>query len=216
MDAQLDGLGTQSRGHPREGSEGRGYSPPSALSLRGERQRCLPIRPRGGPSSTPSSAGLPSASTAARGRRNDSERFQRCGRGRRGEHFPYYVSAGSNWGARGRPDLVYNIILRLRQVLKGFGVEIFAEGAGFELGVVICKSWNGNMGMRAVRVSARQKGRSRGNTSGCSPGFGYESGGYDPFLTLSLSIHARAASLSSSDAATRRPSEGRPSISWTE
>lgn len=121
---------------------------------------------------------------------------------------------GSNWGARGRPDLVYNIILRLRQVLKGFGVEIFAEGAGFELSVVIRKSWNSNMGMRAVMRSARdRRGRSRGNTSGCSPGFGYESGGYDPFLTFSLSIHFRAASLTSSDAARRRPGESR-ALKW--
>ena len=32
------------------------------------------------------------------------------------------------------------------------------------------------------------------------PGLGYESGGYVPFLTESLSIHAKAASLISSDA----------------
>jgi len=33
-----------------------------------------------------------------------------------------------------------------------------------------------------------------------SPGLGYESGGYAPFLTDSLSIQARAASLTLSDA----------------
>jgi len=32
------------------------------------------------------------------------------------------------------------------------------------------------------------------------PGLGYESGGYVPFLTESLSIHAKAASVISSDA----------------
>ena len=32
------------------------------------------------------------------------------------------------------------------------------------------------------------------------PGLGYESGGYVPFLTESLSIHAKAASVTSSDA----------------
>ena len=110
-------------------------------------------------------------------------------------------------------DLVHHLIFRHRQVLERLRIELFAECARLELGIVIRKSCDGDMGTRAVRVGGQ--GAIEGaieTTDGarCSPGFGYESDGYDPFLTLSLSIHFRAASLSSSDAANRAPRKRSP------
>lgn len=55
------------------------------------------------------------------------------------------------------------------------------------------------MGGRICRIDERRG--EKGIFVGCdAPGFGYESGGYDPFFTLSFSIHLRAAATSSADA----------------
>ena len=108
---------------------------------------------------------------------------------------------------------MHHVVFGLCQVLKRFGVEVFSESLRFQLGIVIRKSCDGDMGTRAVRVggqSAIEGAIETTDGARCLPGFGYESGGYDPFLTLSLSIHFRAASLSSSDAANRAPRKRSP------
>lgn len=76
---------------------------------------------------------------------------------------------------------------RFRQILKRFGIILFTKRACLELLVVECKgcvSWDRWVAWKKTIL----------------PGLGYESGGYVPFLTESLSIQAKAASLISSDA----------------
>lgn len=121
-----------------------GYSPLSAWNQLKGRQRRSPIRRSAGLASTPSSAALPAVSTPGTSAFRKVPSYWNEVPGR--QFFLLRESWVSNGGRGPCPDLVYHIILRFRQILKRLSIKFFAERAGLELCVVICKCFRSKHG----------------------------------------------------------------------